>query len=149
MAELLSYDFSVVGAANVERALASLERRFAQHNARINSMFGARGAGAAGATRGARAARLSAGTGGMSGAAAVREQQAMLRKSEREQIASARRVERERIASDKAVSREQQKQQDYWAKARSKARERERVLAERDQASARTIAAARADFVKS
>lgn len=134
---LLEYDFTVVGSANVEKALASLERRFAQHNARINSMFGTRG-GAGGGRTGIRAA---GGGAGSAASAVEREQSAALRRAEREQIASAKRVERERISAERAVGREQQKQQDYWAKARQKSRER-------DRSESMAAAGARADFVR-
>lgn len=134
---LLEYDFTVVGSANVEKALASLERRFAQHNSRINTMFGTRG----GAGGGRAGARMGAGGAGSAASAIEREQSAALRKAEREQIASTKRVERERISAERAVGREQQRQQDYWAKARQKSRER-------DRAESMAAAGARADFVK-
>lgn len=37
---LLSYDIAVVGAANVDRALSGIERRFVQHNARVERIAG-------------------------------------------------------------------------------------------------------------
>ncbi len=43
---LLEYDFSVVGVANIDKAFASIEKRAAQHNARMNRTFGVRGTGA-------------------------------------------------------------------------------------------------------
>lgn len=137
MAELLTYEFAVVGAANVDKALASLERRFAQHNAKIDGMFGPK-AGGAGNARTHAGASVGAGA----GAAAVREQTSALRKVEREQIASARRIERERVTSERAVGREQQKQEKYWSQARAKSREREHSLNMQE-------ASSRADFVKS
>jgi len=43
---LLQYDVAIVGERNIERALASIERRFALHNARVSRAFGgARGGG--------------------------------------------------------------------------------------------------------
>lgn len=138
MPELLQYSFEVVGAANVEKALASMERRFAQHNARMTSMF-SRPAGG-GSSRGG--GGLRPGTGGMAGNEAVREQLAMMKKLEKEQIASAKRVERERISSEKAVGREQEKQEKYWANARSKSRELDARQREEE-------ASSRATFVKS
>lgn len=41
---LLEYDIRVTGARNVDAALASIERRFVQHNARVGRATGARGA---------------------------------------------------------------------------------------------------------
>jgi len=124
---LLEYNFAVVGAANVEKALASIERRFAQHNARVNSMLGTRGPAAA---RGPGAAT-----------SANREATAAIRKLEREQIASAKRVERERIASERAVARAQQ----LASNETFRQRKRERAEAAAEAASS---AKARAEFVR-
>lgn len=138
MPELLQYDFTVVGMANIEKALASLERRFAQHNARINSTL-AKGGGSGRAGSGG---GLRPGTGGMAGAEAVREQTALMKKLEREQLASVKRVERERISSEKAVGREQEKQEKYWANARQRSRAA-------DMRQHQQEASARADFMRS
>lgn len=40
---VLQYDFAVVGVQNVKRAFDSIERRAAQHNAKLNRTFGAAG----------------------------------------------------------------------------------------------------------
>jgi hypothetical protein len=73
----LSYDFSVVGAQKVEAALASLERRFAQHSVRVNRMLTAPGPGGR-SPAGAGAARSS---GAMD--ADVRRQQNYWRQAQR------------------------------------------------------------------
>lgn len=134
---LLEYDFTVVGSANVEKALASLERRFAQHNARINTMFGTR----SGAGGGRAGARVGAGGAGSAASAVEREQSAALRRAEREQIASAKRIERERIASERNVSRAQQLASNETFRQRKRERDR-------DRAESMAAAGARADFVK-
>lgn len=46
---LLKYDIAVVGMANVEKAFASIERRFIAHNSRINRALGATTGAAGGA----------------------------------------------------------------------------------------------------
>lgn len=130
MSQLLQYDFSVVGMAKVEQALASLERRFAQHNQRVNASLGTSNA-RAGGSRVASAAT-----------AATRANVASIRSVERERVASERRIERARIASEKAVGREQEKQQRYWSTARQKA-------AQARRREAADIASGRSDFVRS
>lgn len=133
---LLEYDFSAVGMANIDKALTSLERRFAQHNQRVNAMLGTRSTGGGAAARAGGPSAASAAN------AATRASMAQIRTTERERIASEKRVERARIASERTIGREQEKQAKYWAAARQKAAETRRH--EQQQ-----FAASRADFVKS
>lgn len=79
MAQLV-YDFSVVGAKNVERAFASIERRATQHNLRMSRALGGGGAS------GRRAPKIDV---------AAREAQALERKTTAERIRNEKRVQAE------------------------------------------------------
>lgn len=117
MAELLEYNFAVVGMANVERALASLERRFAMHNSRMQREFG-------GSVRGGRAADR---VGSASGAVEALQRQrsaalyAQVRKEESLKIASERRIFAEKANQQRRFARIQV--QEETAAARKVARE--------------------------
>lgn len=109
----LSYDISVVGMKRVEQALSTIERRFSQHNSRMNREIGgagglsvaARRSGTAGAGRvplgvqfGPNRAQLEK----AAGAAQHRQIMGQIRAEERARVAAARaatRAEKERLAA--------------------------------------------------
>src|SRR5690349_13213459 len=56
---VLQYDFAVIGEQKINAALASLERKFAQHSQRVDRMMGARSSATTGTGRARSGAGLS------------------------------------------------------------------------------------------
>lgn len=109
----LSYDVSVVGMAKVSQALASIERRFAQHNSRVMREIGGgaqlsvaarrsgtAGAGKAGTQYGPNRAQLEK----AAGAAQHRQVMAQIRAEERARVQSAKSEERARVGAARAAA---------------------------------------------
>jgi len=120
---LLEYDIRVVGQRNVEAALSSLERRFAQHNARMSRMLGSPRTGTS---------RRAGGTAAAEASAAERETTKAALKAARAQERLEQQAFRRKIAMQNRYFAEEQ---------------RKRERAERQAiASAKREAAARAQF---
>lgn len=118
MANVLEYDFRVVGARAVHQALASLEQRFLRFNAAMARGVpgGTRAGGGAGAAGVARA----------QSAALDREQRRQKAYWDKANAASARLREREEMRATRAVareearvSREQRRSDEYWQRTRT------------------------------
>lgn len=146
---LLEYEFRVLGKNVVDQALASIERRIAQHNAFVRRQLGGQQAVARTATS-------------VSPAAAMRAMQSEERRAAQQQQREAARLHAERMRQTKVEAREKERaqkaaaaaaareekqlardlerQREYWAKARHastlrriKDEERAQKRAEREQ----------------
>lgn len=113
----LRYDISIVGLRNVDRALSSMETRFARHNAKVSRMFrGPGGRRARGGPAGVRASQM------REGANVDRMAAKRIRAEKRvadAKISGIKVAERVEIASVERIARKQRKAQ---AKARSQVR---------------------------
>lgn len=131
----LTYDVSVVGMASVNRALAGIEKRFAQHNRRMLAVTG-------GAGRPSGASQTPAGQ--------AREQARLTKLAEADQARAAKRLETEKLRAEKRVETERKRAEQRVAAEQSRATKRaetERLRAERAVERARLRAAGRVDAV--
>ncbi len=99
----LQYDFRAVGVANVERAIAGIERRAIASMNRVARHGGASSPRRAGASGTGGVNRSGGGSRGMD--AHVRARSAFLRKQESEEIRSAKRIADARIREERRASR--------------------------------------------
>lgn len=118
----LEYDFAIVGLDKIERAMASVESRFARHNSRM-----------------ARAAGV-----GSPGAARAANPRAAIAATERETLTAERRIQAARERAEAHVFRVrmryfQQQQRAEESAARKLAREKERQSAAQARASAASV----------
>lgn len=146
---LLEYEFRVLGKNVVDQALASIERRIAQHNAFVRRQLGGQQAVARTATSVSPAAAMRAMQSEERRAAQQQQREAARQHRERMRQARAEAREKERAekAAARAVAREEDRlareharQREYWAKARHastlqriKAEERAQQRAQREQ----------------
>lgn len=143
MAATLQYSLEVIGRATIERELASLERRYAQHARTMNRT-------AANAVAGGRAP--AAGSADRTASRAAREQQQLIDRVSRSQQSLARQRTREEQAFSRAQARsaaDQQRAIDRQVRsqtslARQRVREERMVQRERDR-----VSAGRSEFVRS
>ncbi len=146
---LLEYEFRVLGKNVVDQALASIERRIAQHNAFVRRQLGGQQAAARTATSVSPAAAMRAMQ--SEERRAAQQQQREAARQHRERMRQARAEAREKERAEKAaaraaakeeerLARELARQREYWAKARHasnlqriKAEERAQQRVQRDQ----------------
>ena len=102
----LEYNFRIVGLAAVKRALASVEKSFAQHNARMSKQAGIRGGGRSPRSQGAATARAQDRTHQKATRDQQRQQQQRLRGIERASAKERRDKERLHQQSMRQIRRE-------------------------------------------
>ncbi len=133
---ILEYDFSVVGTANIDKAFASIEKRAAVHNARMNRAFGVRSSGA-GASAGAPAMARRASSDVAK--QAEREQRRIakeIEKSDRQHNLMKRQFHAEQLRAQDREKRQQEKNARYLQNIKNRhfqQEDRDRKSAERRQ----------------
>lgn len=118
---LLQYDFAVVGVNNVNRAFASIERRAAQHNARVARTFG-------GSTSGARTSLQK----GNASAQAKQAERAFIQ-SERRKHREVEKSLQQRQRLEARGLRQQQRREELAARKRERIRDKELREIKRNQ----------------
>ncbi len=138
---ILEYDFSVVGTANIDKAFASIERRAAVHNARMNRTFGARSSSAsAGAPAMARRSTVDAGRQAMADQRRIAKE---IEKSDRQHNLMLRQFHTEKFKAQEREKRQQEKNAKYLQGIRNRhfqQEDRDRKSAERHQVRVATAA---------